>query len=100
LESIAVQFPSLTRIKNYEELFIGAIGLMNQIPPQGQVDDALMFCCDVMEQTEAINEKLNLNLRLKIAVNTGGPVLYGTMSPKVPAFEVFGELVTETQKLL
>jgi class 3 adenylate cyclase len=99
-EALASEVPSFMLIKGYEELFVGATGLKGQLPVQEQVDHALTFSYSVLDQVDAMNEQFELNLRLKAVVNTGGPVEYGPLSDTIPNFEIFGDLVAETESLL
>jgi PAS domain S-box-containing protein len=99
-EALEREFPSFMLIKGYEELFVGTTGLKGPLPVQQQVDQALTFSYSVLDQVDAMNEQFELNLRLKAAVNTGGPVEYGALSETIPNFEIFGDLVAETEILL
>jgi hypothetical protein len=87
-------------VKNYEELLVGATGLLDDLAPAEQVNQALRFCFSVLDEADPMNGQFDLNLRLKIVVNTGGPLVFDALSHLIPNFEIFGELVTDTQVLL
>jgi PAS domain S-box-containing protein len=99
-ETLAKEIPSFTMVKSYEELLVGATGLLEDLAPAEQIDQALTFCFSAMDQADSMNDQLDLNLRLKVVINTGGPVMFGALSQLIPNFEIFGELVTDTQALL
>jgi PAS domain-containing protein len=93
--------PNMLVVKGLERLFVGAVGLIGAIPQDVQVSEAVGFAFSLREQIEEmLDPDEQASIRLKIVVNTGGPIVFGTLSREVPNFELWGPVVTETIAML
>ena len=52
-----------------------------------------------MKKIGSINESLEQNLRIRVGVNAGGPIVAGVLGTDKPTFEIFGPAINMAQQM-
>jgi hypothetical protein len=101
IDATIATYPDLLVVKSLERLFVAAAGLVSEISPEVQVSQAVGFAFALHDQIEEmLDHDEPASIRLKIVINTGGPIVFGTLSRDVPHFELWGTVVHDTIAML
>ncbi|OHT00620.1 hypothetical protein TRFO_32685 [Tritrichomonas foetus] len=85
--------PLLTKVKTLGDIYMCASGLFaEQVKPQEHADEIVKYAFNVQMIIDDINLKLNMNLMLRIGIDSGGPVIAGIVSEKLQ-FDIIGYTV-------
>ena len=100
IEKTSKEFPSVSILKMNIEQIVCCIGLftfVNEIEEQAK--QAVLYACSMTRKIDQINEELNINLQLKIGINSGGPIIGSMISPTTPSFEIFGDFISLAKRI-
>jgi len=90
-DAALAQFPTLTKIKCIGDCYMAAGGIFSEInQPIQHAKESIEFGLKIIEVITQINESLNENLRVRIGINTGGPIVAGVLGSEKPAFDILG----------
>ena len=99
-EKIAADFPAVSILKMNAEQFVACCGLFSYYDDiKEQAIQAVNFSSRMIEEIETINEELDIDLHLRIAINSGGPMIGSMLSPTMPTFEIFSPCIALAQKM-
>jgi len=99
-DTIITKYPLLYKIKLIGDVYMAAAGLFNpDDPPQNHAEQTIKFGLDVINEFEDINLKLNASLRIRIGVNSGGPLIAGVLGTDKPAFDIIGDPINIAARL-
>lgn len=94
------EFYAVSMLKMNIEQFVACCGLFSLIRDlKSQENQAVSFACSMIKRIDSINEELNIELRLKIGIKNGEPVVGRMLSPNKPSFEILGEFISLAQKI-
>lgn len=100
-EKKAKDFPAVSIVKTDSELLVACCGLFDHIGEiEYQVAQSVLFCSKMLDEMETINEQLDIDLHLRIAVNVGGPALGRLLNARTPSFEIVGPLIELAQRIV
>ena len=99
-DSLLAQFPTLTKIKCIGDCYMAAGGIFSEInQPVQHAKEAVEFCLGAISLIHKINEQTNEKLRIRIGINTGGPIIAGVLGTDKPMFEILGPAINMAQQL-
>jgi len=91
--------PSMTKIKCIGDCYMAAGGIfMETNQPSIHSKEAVQFGIEAINCIRNINNKYGENLKIRVGVHTGGPIVAGVIGTGKPTFELFGLPITIAQK--
>jgi len=99
-DSLLAKRPTMTKIKCIGDCYMAAGGVFTEInQPATHAKDAVEFGLDAIAAVEELNQELNQNLRIRVGINTGGPVVGGVLGIGKPTFEILGPAINLAQQM-
>ncbi|OHS93746.1 hypothetical protein TRFO_11517 [Tritrichomonas foetus] len=99
-DRILGSFNKLTKIKSLGDNYLAAGGIFDEVnQPQVHAFQAISFGLDVISALDLINVQTSLSLRIRVGLNTGGPVIAGLLNLLKPSFEVLGDTISLASEL-
>lgn len=99
LDSTLAKFPTLTKIKTINGVYMAAAGLFNEVTDKTLEHEAVQFAYEggkkILEQS-FFNQN---HMSLVIGINTGGPIISGVLGTDKPFFDVWGDAVNVAARL-
>lgn len=99
LDSTLTQFPTLTKIKTINGVYMAAAGLFNEVTDKTLEHEAVQFAYEggkkILEQQFFQQNSMSL----VIGINTGGPIISGVLGTDKPFFDVWGDAVNVAARL-
>ncbi|OHT15513.1 hypothetical protein TRFO_02833 [Tritrichomonas foetus] len=90
-DAIIERTEAMMKVKTVADLYLAVGGIMagsNQ--PDTHAKECVQFGIDCVRKISEITKEIGLPLKLKIGVNTGGPVIAGLLNIDRPTFNVIG----------
>ncbi|OHS95519.1 Adenylate and Guanylate cyclase catalytic domain containing protein [Tritrichomonas foetus] len=94
------QYSTLTKIKCIGDCYMCAGGIFetnNQ--PKIHAHETVSFGIDSIKAVLKVNSEINQNLRIRVGVNTGGPLVAGVLGIDRPTFEILGPAINMAQQM-
>jgi class 3 adenylate cyclase len=99
-DSIVSKYPLVTKIKLIGDVYMAAAGLFNpEEPPQNHAAQTINFALDALQALEEINAQLSSNLKVRIGINTNGPLIAGVLGTDKPVFDIIGDPINVSSRL-
>jgi len=99
-DQIITHYPTITKIKCIGDCYMAAGGIFGEInQPSIHSKEMVEFCLEAIESVEAINNEIGQELRIRIGINTGGPLVAGVLGLKKPTFEILGTVINLAQQM-
>jgi len=99
-DALLNQYSSLTKIKCIGDCYMAAGGIFCEISqPSKHSKESVDFCLDCLSAIEKINQKMNESLKIRIGINTGGPIVCGILGIGKPTFEILGPAINMAQQM-
>ncbi|KAH0786920.1 Adenylate and Guanylate cyclase catalytic domain containing protein [Histomonas meleagridis] len=93
------KYSTLTKIKCIGDCYMAAGGIFDNNPPKIAATEMVKFGIDSINALLALNVKLNQNLRMRVGINTGGPIIAGVLGIDRPTFEILGPAINMAQQM-
>lgn len=91
---------SLTKIKCIGDCYMGAGGIFVEVnQPAVHAKEMVEFGLEAINCVRNINKTQNLTLRIRVGVNTGGPIVAGVLGIDKPTFEILGPAINMAQQM-
>ncbi|EAX94016.1 Adenylate and Guanylate cyclase catalytic domain containing protein [Trichomonas vaginalis G3] len=85
---------TMTKIKCIGDCYMAAGGIFDEInQPAVHAKEVVDFGCKVIKKLEEIDERENEKLRIRVGINTGGPIVAGVIGTEKPTFEILGPAI-------
>lgn len=85
---------TMTKIKCIGDCYMAAGGIFEEInQPAIHAKEVVEFGCQSIRKLREINEKENESLRIRVGINTGGPIVAGVIGVEKPTFEILGPAI-------
>lgn len=98
-ESLA-KYPLLTKVKLIGDVYMCAAGLFSTDgPPQTHAEQLVRFGLDALQIVDDTNIRLNINLSIRIGMNSGGPLIAGVLGTDKPVFDIIGDPINIASRL-
>jgi class 3 adenylate cyclase/PAS domain-containing protein len=91
---------TLTKIKCIGDCYMSAGGIFSEVnQPAVHAKDMVSFGLDAIASLEELNGEVNQHLRIRVGVNTGGPIVAGVLGVGKPTFEILGPAINMAQQM-
>ncbi|EAX89018.1 Adenylate and Guanylate cyclase catalytic domain containing protein [Trichomonas vaginalis G3] len=85
---------TMTKIKCIGDCYMAAGGIFDEVnQPAVHAKEVVDFGCSVIKKLVEIDERENESLRIRVGINTGGPIIAGVIGTEKPTFEIFGPAI-------
>ena len=99
-DQIVAKYPTITKIKCIGDCYMTAGGIFSEInQPSTHAKEMVEFCLEAIKAVEEINKEMGQDLRIRIGINTGGPLVAGVLGSKKPTFEILGPVINLAQQM-
>jgi class 3 adenylate cyclase len=93
-DRLVKQYDRLTKIKCIGDCYMCAGGLFDEVnQPQIHAQQMISFGLDMIHALELLNIELLETLRMRVGVNTGGPIVAGVLGIDKPTFDILGPAI-------
>jgi class 3 adenylate cyclase len=83
LDRELLKYPTLTKIKCIGDCYMAAGGVFTEVSqPAVHAKEMVQFGIDAIHGLEMVNKELQQNLRIRVGVNVGGPIVAGIIGTK------------------
>ena len=91
---------TITRIKCIGDCYMAAGGIFSDVNiPDLHAKEAVQFGLDAIDAVQRVNSDIGQNLRIRVGVNTGGPLVAGVLGVGKPTFEIIGPVINMAQQM-
>jgi len=99
-DSLLSKYSTMTKIKCIGDCYMAAGGVFSEInQPSKHAKESLDFSLDCISTLHRINQEMNENLKIRIGVNSGGPIVGGVLGVGKPTFEILGSTINMAQQM-
>ena len=100
LDRLVAIHSTMTKIKCIGDCYMAAGGIFAEInQPAEHARDVVEWGLDAIEALEDLNKQIDEHLRIRIGVNTGGPIVAGVLGTAKPTFEILGPAINMAQQM-
>jgi class 3 adenylate cyclase len=84
----------LTKIKCIGDCYMCAGGLFDEVSqPQVHAEQMISFGLDTIHALQLLDIELKETLKIRVGVNTGGPIVAGVLGIEKPSFDILGPAI-------
>jgi class 3 adenylate cyclase len=99
-DACVAQRSTLTKIKCIGDCYMCAGGIFAEInQPAVHAKDMVGFGIDAIGALEQLNVMVDQHLKIRVGVNTGGPIVAGVLGIGKPTFEILGPPINMAQQM-
>ncbi|EAX95600.1 Adenylate and Guanylate cyclase catalytic domain containing protein [Trichomonas vaginalis G3] len=85
---------TMTKIKCIGDCYMAAGGIFDEVnQPAVHAKEVVDFGCCLIKKLIEIDERENEKLRIRVGINTGGPIIAGVIGTEKPTFEILGPAI-------
>jgi guanylate cyclase len=99
LDDLVPKHELVMRVKYTGDIWMGAAGLFGEHKPVAHAEQAIRLSLEALTVMEDVNAKLEANLRVRVGINTGGPVISGILGTDKPMFDIIGDPINIAARL-
>ncbi|OHS99617.1 Adenylate and Guanylate cyclase catalytic domain containing protein [Tritrichomonas foetus] len=90
-DRILKTYDRMTKIKCIGDCYMCAGGIFDEInQPSEHAKQAISYGLDIIAALKLLNIELNESLRIRVGVNSGGPIVAGVLGIEKPTFDILG----------
>lgn len=94
------KYSTMTKIKCIGDCYMAAGGIFSEVnQPAVHTAEAVDFGLDQINSVIKCNGILGTSLRVRVGVNTGGPIVAGVLGIGKPTFEILGPAINMAQQM-
>ena len=91
---------TMTKIKCIGDCYMCSGGIFVEINQASvHAKETVEFGLEAIAAVEQNNKEMNLSLRIRVGVNTGGPIVAGVLGTDKPTFEILGPAINMAQQM-
>ena len=91
---------TLTKIKCIGDCYMSAGGIFSEVnQPNVHSKEMVDFGLEAIAAVEHLDEETGEKLRIRVGVNTGGPIVAGVLGVGKPTFEILGPAINMAQQM-
>ena len=99
-DTLVSQHPTMTRIKCIGDCYMAAGGIFDDVNnPSAHAKEVVDFGCEAIKKILEIDEILKEKLRIRVGINSGGPLVAGVLGTEKPTFEILGPTINMAQQM-
>jgi class 3 adenylate cyclase len=100
LDAVIATLPTMTKIKCIGDCYMCAGGIFSEVnQPTVHAAEAVTFGLKALDALEHVNQELGCSLRIRVGINTGGPIVAGVIGCGKPTFEIIGPAINMAQQM-
>jgi len=100
LDSLLPLYPTMIKVKCIGDCYMAAGGIfVDGNNPTVHAKEAVQFGLSAIEAIHRINNENKIDIKIRIGVHTGGPIVVGVIGTKKPTFEILGPLISMAQQM-
>jgi PAS domain S-box-containing protein len=100
LDQILAKYSMLTKVRSIGDIYLSASGIFHPSEPTvTHTQQIIKFGLEAIVVLEEINTTLNSSFKMRIGVNTGGPIVAGVIGREKAYFEIFGRPISVAYRL-
>ncbi|OHS97016.1 Adenylate and Guanylate cyclase catalytic domain containing protein [Tritrichomonas foetus] len=94
------QHPTMTKCKCIGDCYMAAGGIFADVnQPATHAKDVVEFGLEALDNIDKLNQEINENLRIRVGINTGGPIVAGVLGTEKPTFEILDPTINMAQQM-
>jgi class 3 adenylate cyclase/PAS domain-containing protein len=91
---------TLTKIKCIGDCYMAAAGIFSEVnQPMVHAKEMVEFGLESIKALGRVNSEINQTLRMRVGINTGGPLVAGVIGTEKPTFEIIGPTINMAQQM-
>ncbi|OHT16171.1 Adenylate and Guanylate cyclase catalytic domain containing protein [Tritrichomonas foetus] len=99
-DEIVYSKPTMTKIKCIGDCYMAAGGIFSEVDqPSIHAKEVVEFGIEAIDSIKEMNSEINQKLRIRVGVNTGGPIVAGVLGTRKPTFEILGPAINMAQQM-
>ena len=100
IDNLVTIHPTMTKIKCIGDCYMAAAGIFAEVnQPAVHAKDITEFGLEAIETLGKLNEEINQDLKIRVGINTGGPIVAGVFTTGKPTFEILGPTINMAQQM-
>ena len=100
MDALVNSHKTLTRVKCIGDCYMAAGGIFDEINnPTTHAKEMVEFGREAINKITELNGVLNEKLRIRVGINTGGPIVAGVLGIDKPTFEILGPTINIAQQM-
>jgi class 3 adenylate cyclase len=93
-------YDRLVKIKCIGDCYMNSGGIFDtEDDPAGHTKQMVSFGIDIINALRLLNIELHETLRMRVGVNTGGPIVAGVLGIDKPTFDILGPAICLASKM-
>ena len=99
-DALVAEHKTLSKIKCIGDCYMCAGGIFDEVNnPAQHAKEMVEFGVEAIKKLIEIDEVLNEQLRIRVGINTGGPIVAGVFTTGKPTFEILGPTINMAQQM-
>ena len=99
-DQLVAMHPTMTKIKCIGDCYMAAGGIFADVnQPAVHAKDVVEFGLEAIEALGKVNKEIDQSLRIRVGINTGGPIVAGVLGTEKPTFEILGPAINMAQQM-
>jgi len=99
-DAICASKPTMTKVKCIGDCYMAAGGVFMEVnQPSEHAREVCEFGIGAIRAVEKVDEELGLERRIRVGINTGGPLVGGVIGSGKPTFEIIGPTINMAQQM-
>ncbi|KAK8894826.1 hypothetical protein M9Y10_023264 [Tritrichomonas musculus] len=100
LDARLARHSTMTKIKCIGDCYMCAGGIFVEVnQPAIHAKETVEFGLEAISALRYINKEYDLKLRIRVGINTGGPIVAGVIGTDKPTFEILGPAINMAQQM-
>jgi class 3 adenylate cyclase len=98
-ESRLTKWKTVTKIKLIGDVYMCAAGLFDDCDPATGAEEIVWYATECLQCLDDQNCKMDIVLRVRIGINTGGPIIAGVLGSDNRVFDIIGDAINVASRL-
>jgi class 3 adenylate cyclase len=99
-DAVCASKATLTKIKCIGDCYMAAAGIFLEVnQPAVHAMEMVEFGLESIKALGRVNMEINQTLRMRVGINTGGPLVAGVIGTEKPTFEIIGPTINMAQQM-
>jgi class 3 adenylate cyclase/PAS domain-containing protein len=99
-DAVCASKATLTKIKCIGDCYMAAAGIFSEVnQPAVHAKEMVEFGLESIKALGRVNREINQTLRMRVGINTGGPLVAGVIGTEKPTFEIIGPAINMAQQM-
>ena len=99
-DALVATHKTLSKIKCIGDCYMAAGGIFDEVNnPAQHAKEMVEFGVEAIKKIVEIDENMDEQLRIRVGINTGGPIVAGVLGTDKPTFEILGPTINIAQQM-